>query len=145
MSYLPTINATLNALCIILLVVGLILIKRKHVAAHQRVMMSAFGVSALFLVLYVAHKIWKARVLGEMHTSYNGQGPAKAAYLLILFTHLTLAMAVPFLAIWLIRLGITGRHERHRRIARFAWPIWMYVSVTGVVIYLLLYHFNPTP
>jgi len=75
----------------------------------------------------------------------NVEGAAKAAYLLLLFTHVTLAATVPVLAIALIRLGLVGRIDAHRRLARVAWPIWMYVSITGVVIYIVLYHLNPTP
>jgi uncharacterized membrane protein YozB (DUF420 family) len=70
---------------------------------------------------------------------------AKTLYLLILFSHLTLAMAVPVLAVRLVQLGLSGRIEKHRRLAVVAWPIWMYVSVTGVVIYAMLYRFNPVP
>ncbi len=143
MSHLPAINAGLNGLCTILLIVGLVLVKRRRIDAHRRVMLSAFGLSAVFLALYVTDKLWKRYAYGEMHTSFNGEGVARTAYFLILFSHLVLAMAVPVLAIVLIRLGLTGRFERHRRIARYAWPIWMYVSITGVVIYLMLYHFNP--
>jgi uncharacterized membrane protein YozB (DUF420 family) len=118
-----------------------VLIKRGHEQAHKRAMLSAFGVSTLFLVLYVAHKASR----GFENTTYNAEGAAKAAYLALLFTHLTLAMAVPVLAILLIRFGLREERARHRRLARIAWPIWLYVSATGVLIYLLLYHFNPAP
>src|SRR5262245_57950294 len=141
LSFLPSVNAALNLTATVLLVVGRLWIRRGRVAAHRRAMLGAFAVSSLFLVLYVAHKAWR----GFEPTPYHGVGVAHALYLAILFTHLTLAMTVPVLAILLVRLGLSGRIARHRRLARVAWPIWLYVSVTGVVIYLLLYPLNPTP
>ena len=145
LSALPAVNAGLNAVAIGLLVGGFAMIKRRQVRAHRNFMIGAFGVSALFLALYLLHKAWRAAEGGELHATYHGEGLLRGAYLLILLTHVVLAMAVPVLAIWLIRLGLSGRYERHRRVARWAFPIWMYVSVTGVVIYLMLYPFNPTP
>lgn len=138
-SLLPAVNAFLNGVAALLLVAGRLLVARGRVDAHRRVMLSAFGVSALFLVSYLVHKASR----GFEHTRFHAEGAAQLAYLAVLFTHLTLAMAVPFLAIALIRLGLSGRLRSHRRLARVAWPIWMYVSITGVVIYALLYHFNP--
>jgi len=139
LSVLPTVNAALNGLATLLLIVGRALIHKKRVDAHRRVMIGAFSVSTLFLGLYVLHKASR----GFESLTYNAVGALKITYLAILFTHLTLAMTVPVLAIVLVRLGLTNRIERHRRLARIAWPIWMYVSVTGVVIYAMLYHFNP--
>ena len=104
-------------------------------------MIAAFSVSTLFLALYVTHKVWR----DFETTAFHAEGIAHAAYLALLFTHVTLAMTVPVLAIVLITLGLRGRIARHRRLARVAWPIWMYVSLTGVVIYLLLYPLNPAP
>ena len=141
LSFLPGVNAGLNAIAALLLVAGLLLIRRRRIDAHRRVMLTAFAVSSLFLACYIAHKVSR----GFESTTFHAEGAAKLAYLALLFSHVTLAMTVPFLAITLIVLGLRGRIERHRRLARVAWPIWMYVSVTGVVIYLLLYHFNPAP
>ena len=104
-------------------------------------MIGAFAVSSVFLVSYLTHK-W-ARDFEN--TTFHAEGLAKGAYLLMLASHVVLAMTVPVFAILLIRLGLRDERERHRRIARVAWPIWMYVSVTGVVIYILLYHLNPAP
>jgi hypothetical protein len=104
-------------------------------------MLSAFAVSSLFLALYVLHKASR----GFESTTFQVEGAARVAYLVLLFTHVTLAMTVPPLAVALVALGLSDRRERHRRLARIAWPIWMYVSVTGVVIYLLLYHLHPAP
>lgn len=138
-SFLPAVNASLNALACALLVRGRWLVRRGRVDAHRRTMLSAFAVSSLFLVLYVAHKASR----GFENTTFHAEGAAKTAYLVMLFSHVTLAMTVPPLAIALIVLGVRGRVARHRRLARFAWPVWMYVSLTGVLIYLLLYRWNP--
>ena len=138
-SVLPPINATLNAIATVLLLVGRGLVRRGEVAAHRRVMITAFGVSSLFLLLYVSHKISR----NFESTTFNVEGWAKTAYLVLLGSHVLLAMTVPVIAIALIRLGLRDDRGRHRRLARIGWPIWMYVSVTGVAIYLLLYPFNP--
>jgi uncharacterized membrane protein YozB (DUF420 family) len=139
LSWLPSLNAALNGLAAALLVVGRGLARRREVDRHARTMVSAFAVSTLFLVLYVAHKVWR----GFEPTTFHGEGLARTAYLVILATHSVLAALVPFLAIALLVLGVRRRVASHRRLARIAWPIWMYVSVTGVVIYLLLYPLNP--
>lgn len=140
LAFLPGVNASLNAAAAALLVVGRALARRGRVAQHRRVMSGAFALSSLFLLLYVLHKVSR----GFESTTFHVEGAAKLAYLLVLFSHVTLAMAVPPLAIGLVTLGLRGRVERHRRLARWAWPIWMYVSVTGVLIYVLLYHLNPS-
>ena len=139
LSFLPGVNASLNALATLLLVAGRRLARRRRLDAHRRVMIGAFVTSSLFLVLYVAHKASRS----FENTPFNAEGAAKLAYLAILASHVILAMAVPVLAIALIVLGLRDRRQRHRRLARVAWPIWLYVSVTGVVIYLMLYHLNP--
>jgi uncharacterized membrane protein YozB (DUF420 family) len=102
-------------------------------------MTTAFGISSLFLLLYVGHKSSR----GFESITYNAVGAAKTAYLAMLFTHLSLAMLVPVMAIALIVLAVRGRFESHAKLARWAWPIWMYVSVTGVAIYIVLYQLNP--
>jgi len=141
LSFLPALNASLNGLATVLLVVGRGLARRGSLDAHRRVMISAFAVSSLFLVFYLTHKIWR----GFEHTPYHGTGGARTAYLAILGSHLVLAMTVPVLAIALIRLGLSDRRDSHRRLARWAWPVWLYVSITGIVIYAMLYHANPVP
>ena len=132
---LPTVNALLNALAALLLLRGRALVKRGRVDAHRRTMLAAFATSTLFLVLYVGHKA----ASGFESVTFQAEGAARAAYLALLFSHVVLAMAVPPLAITLIRRGLRGDFERHRRLARVAWPIWIYVSATGVLIYALLY------
>jgi uncharacterized membrane protein YozB (DUF420 family) len=139
LSFLPVLNASLNALAALLLVRGRRLARRHEVARHRRNMIAAFVVSSLFLAGYLVHKAWR----GFEHTRFGGEGAAQAAYLALLASHVTLALAVPPLAVTLVVLGLRGRVAAHRRLAGIAWPVWMYVSVTGVVVYVLLYHLNP--
>ncbi len=139
LSFLPALNACLNATAALLLLRGRQLIRRGEIAAHRRTMLTAFGVSAVFLACYVAHKVSR----DFENTTFNAVGLAKTAYLAMLASHVVLAASVPVLAILLIRWGLRGEIARHRRVAKVAWPIWMYVSVTGVLIYVLLYHLNP--
>ena len=136
LSFLPALNAALNATATVLLVVGRGFAKRRDFVTHARLMTAAFAVSALFLFFYVSHKVWK----DFENTPFPGEGVARTIYLAILLTHVVLAMSVPVLAIRLIWLGRKDRREQHRRLARVAWPIWIYVSITGVVIYAMLYH-----
>ena len=134
---LPAINATLNGIATCLLVAGYIAIKRGRRETHRRFMLIAFVTSALFLSCYlVKHALYEAR-------PYGGPESLKTLYYLILATHVPLAalMVVPILI--LLRLGLKGRIDRHRRLARWVFPVWMYVSITGVAIYLMLYHLSP--
>jgi len=130
---LPTLNAFLNAAAAVLLVCGYVLIRRRRIAAHKRVMMAAFSVSTLFLVSYV---VYHARV-GAV--PFQKPGAIRAVYLTILFTHTVLAAAVPILAVLTLSRALRGRFDLHRRIARWTLPVWLYVSVTGVVVYWMLY------
>jgi uncharacterized membrane protein YozB (DUF420 family) len=139
LSFLPPLNAGLNGLAALLLVIGRALAKRRRVDAHRRVMIGAFSVSSVFLASYVAHKVGS----GFESVRFHAEGVPKLAYLSLLVSHSALAMAVPFLAVALIRLGLSGRLDAHRRLARVAWPLWMYVSLTGVALYAVLYHLNP--
>ena len=132
---LPAINATLNAIAAILLVWGYTLIRRKRVRQHRRAMVSAFAVSIVFLICYL---IYHAQV-GSV--PYPKTKPFRTAYLTILFTHVVLAATVPVLASITLYRGWKGNYARHRRIARWTFPIWLYVSVTGVVVYVMLYRF----
>jgi uncharacterized membrane protein YozB (DUF420 family) len=131
---LPTINAIFNATAAVLLVWGYILIRRKRVQLHRKVMITAFFVSCAFLVCYLVYHVQVGSV------RFPKQGAIRTVYLSILTTHTTLAAAVPVLAILTLRRGLTGRLNAHRRLARWTLPIWLYVSVTGVVVYLMLYH-----
>lgn len=141
LSFLPALNATLNACAAVLLVRGRRLARRGEVDAHRRTMLAALATSSLFLVLYVLHKASR----GFENTTLHVEGAAKLAYLALLASHVALALTVPPLAIALVVLGSRDRRAAHRRLARIAWPIWLYVSATGVAIYLLLYPLNPAP
>ncbi len=131
---LPSINAALNATAAVLLAWGYSLIRRGRVRTHRKVMTAAFAVSCLFLVGYLTYHYRVGSV------RFPGTGAIRTVYLSILATHTILAAAVPVLAIITLRRGLAARYDKHRRIARWTLPIWMYVSVTGVVVYVMLYH-----
>lgn len=130
---LPTLMACLNTASAVCLTAGYVFIKRKNVVMHRRMMLTAFVISALFLCAYVLHHALAGNVL------FHGHGLARTVYFAILIPHVTLAVAVLPLAIVTIRRGLAGRIEKHRPLARVTLPIWLYVSVTGVVVYLMLY------
>lgn len=133
-SRLPAVIAVLNATAAVLLVWGYRLIRRKRIDTHRKVMQTAFAVSCLFLVCYLVYHY----EVGTVH--FQKTGVIRGVYLSILGTHTVLAAAVPVLAVITLFRGRTGRYEKHRRIARWTLPIWLYVSVTGVVVYVMLYH-----
>jgi uncharacterized membrane protein YozB (DUF420 family) len=130
---LPAVNAALNGVAALLLVTGYLLIRRGRIRQHRAVMISAFGVSALFLLSYV---IYHANVGSR---PFPGQGPIRLVYFAILLTHVVLAAATLPLALITLSRGLRARFDRHVRIARWTLPIWLYVSVTGVIVYLMLY------
>jgi uncharacterized membrane protein YozB (DUF420 family) len=130
---LPAINASLNALSGILLAIGYALIRTRRIQHHRRVMIAAFVSSSLFLVCYV---VYHAQV-GSVR--FTRQGFVRPLYYTILVTHVTLAAAVLPLAILTLSRGLKARYPQHVRIARWTLPIWLYVSVTGVLVYVLLY------
>ena len=138
---LPHVNASLNALATLLLVLGYVLIKRRREVAHKWTMLSCFGVSALFLACYLTYHTLKRGV----STPFPDYPPAgvRYVYYFILITHIVLAAAVPVLAIITIRYGLKDQRARHVRIARWTFPIWLYVSITGVIVYLMLYQLYP--
>jgi putative membrane protein len=133
-SVLPSVNAFLNATAAVLLIWGYWLIRHRRIQTHRKVMTTAFAVSCAFLVCYLVYHFQVGSV------RFKGPGALRAIYLSILGTHTVLAAAVPVLAIVTLRRGLAARYDRHRRIARWTLPIWLYVSVTGVVVYLMLYH-----
>jgi uncharacterized membrane protein YozB (DUF420 family) len=134
---LATTNAVLNALATVLLVAGWVFIARGQWKAHRAAMIAAFAVSAVFLVCYLTYHY----LVG--HVPFRGQGPVRTVYFTILITHIILAVFVPILALRLFFLAWKGRWEAHRRLGKITMPIWLYVSVTGVVIYAMLYHLFP--
>ena len=125
----------MNGTAAVLLVIAFILIKQRRIQAHKRVMITAFVVSSLFLISYL---IYHSQV-GSVH--YPHTGILRTIYLTILTTHTILAVTVPVLAIITLRRGLKGNFVRHKAIAKWTLPIWLYVSVTGVVVYLMLYQY----
>jgi uncharacterized membrane protein YozB (DUF420 family) len=130
---LPAVNASLNALSGVLLLCGYTLMRLRRIALHRTFMVAAFATSALFLICYV---VYHAQV-GSVR--FTREGFVRPLYYTILLTHVTLAIAVVPLAIITLSRGLNGRYPQHRRIARWTFPIWVYVSVTGVLVYVLLY------
>lgn len=130
---LPALNASLNATAGVLLVLGYTLIRRGHVRRHRAVMISACAVSTLFLISYV---IYHANIGSK---PFPGRGPIRLVYFTILVTHVVLAATVLPLALITLSRGLKARFDRHVAIARWTLPIWLYVSVTGVIVYLMLY------
>jgi uncharacterized membrane protein YozB (DUF420 family) len=134
---LPALNATLNATSAILLIAGYRFIRRRQITAHKRCMLAAGATSALFLVSYLTYHYY----VGSM--PFRGQGWVRPLYFTILISHTTLAAAiVPLVLVTLFRAW-KADFVRHARLARWTWPIWMYVSVTGVIIYVMLYQLFP--
>ncbi len=133
LSDLPTVNATLNATSAVLLVIGYVLIRQGRIAAHRAVMIAAFSCSVLFLISYLTYHFQAGAV------RFQGTGGVRTLYFTILLTHTVLAAAVPFLAVITLVRALRERFDRHRAIARWTLPIWLYVSVTGVAVYWMLY------
>ncbi len=134
---LPAVNATLNATATVLLLLAYWFIRQKKVEAHKRTMLIAFAVSCVFLVCYLVYHYNVGSV------KFDKPGWVRTVYLAILLTHTILAVTVPFLAVITLRLGLKGEFAKHRKIARWTFPIWLYVSVTGVIVYVLLYQVRP--
>ena len=132
-SDLPALNASLNATCFVLLTTGYVLIRRGRIAQHRAVMIAAFCTSVMFLVSYLTYH---AQIGSK---PFHGQGPVRYLYFTILLTHTILAAAIVPLVLITLSRGLKRRDDRHRAIARWTLPIWMYVSVTGVIVYLMLY------
>ncbi|HJR61103.1 MAG TPA: DUF420 domain-containing protein [Vicinamibacterales bacterium] len=134
---LPAVNATLNGISAVLLVIGYTLIRRRRIPQHRRVMIAAFATSTLFLICYV---IYHANVGSK---PFTGQGPIRPVYFVILITHIVLAAFVPPLALVTLVRGLRARYDAHARLARWTLPVWLYVSVTGVIVYVMLYQLYP--
>ena len=143
---IPAINASLNALATVLISVGFIFIKSGNKVAHRASMISAGVVSAVFLVGYVGHKVLKGMAAGAgeaVHTQFGGEGPIRTVYYVMLITHVILAISIAYLVPRTFALAFKGEFERHKRWARIVFPIWFYVSVTGVLVYFFLYQWWP--
>jgi len=131
-SFLPPFYAFINFLTAVVLVVGYVNIKKGNIKIHRAAMLSAFGLSAIFLVSYVVYHLFGERTL------YGGEGLLKYIYYFILLTHIVLAIIIVPLVLLSVYYGITDQLVRHRRISRWTFPIWLYVAVTGVLVYLLI-------
>lgn len=134
LSLLPTVNAVLNATSGCLLAVGYLCIRRKKITVHKVCMVSAFGTSTLFLISYLTYHYHVGSI------RFAGRGGIRILYFAILISHTILAAAIPPLALITVSRALRGRFDRHVRIARWTLPIWLYVSVTGVIVYWMLYH-----
>ncbi len=130
---LPAVNATLNAISAVLLSIGYVLIRQRRIEQHRKFMIAAFAVSVLFLICYL---IYHANVGSKRFTA---EGPVRIVYFFVLITHIVLAALVPPMAIVTLVRGLREKYDAHARLARWTWPIWMYVSITGVIVYLMLY------
>lgn len=136
---IPALNACLNAIATVLMTLGFIFIKRGDQVTHRKMMLSAGAVSAIFLVGYVGHKI----AVRGVHTPFGGEGFIRSVYYVMLISHILLAMAIAYLVPRTFWLAIKGDLERHKQWAKWTFPIWFYVSVTGVLVYLFLYRWWP--
>jgi putative membrane protein len=140
---LPAVNAALNGLSAVFLTVGYMRVRQGRLRAHKRFMVAAFVTSALFLVSYLTYHAYVAHVLQRGPTRFLEPAWFRPIYLFILLTHTLLAIVILPLVLTTLTRALRGRFDQHRQIARWTWPIWMYVSVTGVAIYLLLYQIFP--
>ena len=130
---LPTVNATLNAISGAFLLAGYILIRRRRINAHRNAMLGAFASSTLFLISYL---IYHANAGSR---PFTGEGAIRVVYFAVLISHVILAAAILPMAISTLTRGLRGRYVEHKRIAKWTFPTWMYVSVTGVIVYVMLY------
>ena len=136
---IPALNATLNGLATVLITAGFILIKTGRRDLHRRVMTTAMAVSAVFLVGYVTHKI----LIRGVHTPFGGTGAIRTVYYTMLVSHILLAMSVAYLVPRTFLFALQGNIDRHKAWAKWVFPIWYYVSVTGVLVYFFLYQWWP--
>ena len=138
-SIFPVINATLNGTSAVLLVTAYVMIRRRRIAAHRAIMLTAVTTSTLFLISYLYYHLH----VGSVH--FQGHGWSRPLYFTILISHTILAAAIVPLVIITLSRALRERFDRHRAIARWTFPLWLYVSVTGVVIYVMLYHIYRAP
>ncbi|MFZ1699378.1 MAG: DUF420 domain-containing protein [Pyrinomonadaceae bacterium] len=143
LSFVPHVNASLNTSSGVLLIAGFIFIQKGQVAFHRRCMLGASAVSALFLVSYLTHHAVRTYYFGLGPTKFTGEGIVRPVYFTILTSHTILAAVVgPFVLMTLYR-GLKGQYDSHKKIARLVFPVWLYVSASGVVVYFLLYQMFP--
>ena len=141
---LPHVNALLNTTSGLCLITGYIFIRRRRIAAHRASMIAAFVASIIFLISYLTYHSLLAYKLGLGPTKFMGEGIIRPIYFFILITHTILAVVIVPFVIVTLRRGLKRQDARHRRIARWTFPLWLYVSITGVVVYLMLYRIYPS-
>ena len=139
----PHLNAALNALSGIFLLSGFYFIMKRRIAEHRLCMLTASSVSALFLISYISHHALRTYYFGLGPTKFTGEGLIRPIYFTILTSHTILAALVAPFVVVTLRRALKGRYDAHKNIARLVFPVWLYVSVTGVIVYLLLYQFYP--
>jgi protein SCO1 len=142
---LPTVNASLNGLATVLLIAGYVAIKQGRRTLHRNLMLTTFGTSVVFLACYLTYHFALHHYTGESGKKFLGQGVIRPIYFTILISHILLAVPVAVLACMTIYRAWRQRWEAHRQLARITYPIWLYVSITGVVIYCMLYHWPVQP
>jgi putative membrane protein len=136
---LATVNATLNAIAAVFLAAGFYYVRRRQIKAHRICMLTAFGVSVLFLICYITYHYQ----VGDVR--FAGHGAVRPVYFSILISHIILAVATVPLVIFTLSWALRARFTAHRKIARWTWPVWIYVSITGVIVYLMVYHIYGPP
>ena len=140
----PHLNAALNAISGVFLISAFYFIMKRRIAEHRFCMLTACSVSALFLVSYVSHHALRTYYFGLGPTKFTGEGLIRPIYFTILTSHTILAVLVAPFVVVTLRHGLKGNYDKHRKLARLVFPVWLYVSITGVVVYLLLYQFYPS-
>jgi putative membrane protein len=131
-SYLPHINAVINSLTAVLLLLGLYFIRKKNIQAHKRIMLAAFGLGSMFLVCYILYHI------SHESTPFGGQGLIRPVYYFLLVSHIVLSIVVVWFVLRAVYFALSGQILRHKKTVRYTFPIWLYVSVTGVIVYFLI-------
>ncbi len=127
-----SINALINAAVAVLLIAGLVVVRNRNFEVHKKIMLFTIGLSVLFLLSYICHHLFA----GE--TSFGGTGNLRTLYFLILFTHIPLAgLVLPFI-LWAAYRALTGEYEKHKKLVRIVWPVWLYVAITGVIVYWMI-------
>jgi len=144
LSIFPHLNATLNGLSAIFLIAGFYFIMRTDVHRHRACMLTASCLSALFLVSYLTYHSLRTYYFGIGPTRFTGDGLSRPVYFTILTSHTVLATGIAPFVVWTLWRALKGEFDKHRRLARLVFPIWVYVSVTGVIVYLMLYQIYPT-
>jgi uncharacterized membrane protein YozB (DUF420 family) len=139
----PHLNATLNALSGVFLILGFYFIKRREIPKHRAMMMSAVVTSSLFLICYLIHHAIRTYFFGLGPTKFTGEGTIRTVYFVILGTHTVLAALVAPAIIYIFIKALKGQFDIHKKFARIVYPVWLYVSITGVIVYLLLYQIYP--